>query len=249
MKEFSNKAIIVTGAGSGIGKATALSFARSGGKVVVSDIDSNKGMETLREIESIGGEGLFIACDVAIESQVKNLVDQTMSSFGRLDCAFNNAGVEGASKLINEYSMENWDQVMNINLKGPWLCMKYEIPAMLKSGGGSIVNCSSIAGLVGFLELGAYVASKHGLIGLSKVAALEFGKNGIKVNSICPGAIDTPMLHRVSQDTIQMLKEQNPMGRIGYPQEIADSVLWLCSERASYVNGHSLVVDGGQTTQ
>lgn len=245
MKSFENKVIIVTGAGSGIGRATAIAFAQEGAKVVVSDFHEQEGQETVSQIRSLGAEAYFIKCDVSQESQVKELVEKTIQKYGRLDCAYNNAGIEGAPSSTVECSSENWDRTIDTNLKGVWLCMKYEIPEMLKHGKGSIVNCSSIAGLVGFETIPAYVASKHGVIGLTETAALEFAKKNIRVNAVCPGAIHTPMLDRFTQGEEQQMANQDPMGRIGRPEEIAESVLWLCSDKASYVTGQSLAVDGG----
>ena len=245
MKSFENKVVIVTGAGSGIGRATALAFAQEGAKVVVSDFHEKDGQETVSQISSLGAEASFIKCDVSQEAQVKELVEKTIQKYGRLDCAYNNAGIEGAPSSTVECSTENWDRTIDTNLKGVWLCMKYEIPEMLKHGKGSIVNCSSIAGLVGFETIPAYVASKHGVIGLTETAALEFAKKNIRVNAVCPGAIHTPMLDRFTHGEEQQMANQDPMGRIGRPEEIAESVLWLCSDKASYVTGQSLAVDGG----
>lgn len=245
MGTFQDKVVIVTGASSGIGRATALAFAQEGAKVIVSDIQENEGQAVVEEIKGKNGEAYFIKCDVSSEEQVKNLVEKTVEKFGRLDCAYNNAGVEGAPSSTVECSTENWDKTININLKGVWLCMKYEIPAMLKYGKGSIVNCSSIAGLVGFETIPAYVASKHGVIGLTETAALEFAKKNIRVNAVCPGVIHTPMLERFTHGEEQVMGEQDPMGRVGNPEEIADSVLWLCSDKSSYVTGQAIAVDGG----
>lgn len=248
MKTFENKVVIVTGASSGIGRATALAFAKEGAKVVVSDVNEKDGLATLEEIKKNQGEAHFIKCDVSSEADIKNLVDKTVEKFGKLDCAYNNAGIEGAPCTTTECSTDNWDRTININLKGVWLCMKYQIPAMLKNGKGSIVNCSSIAGLVGFEAIPAYVASKHGVIGLTETAALEFSKSNIRVNAVCPGVIHTPMLERFTKGDEQAMAAQVPMGRIGKPEEIADSVVWLCSDRASYVTGQAIAVDGGWTT-
>lgn len=245
MKSFENKVVIVTGASSGIGLATAKAFAREGAKVVISDINEQAGQETVKSIENESGEATFIKCDVSSEEDVKNLVDMTIQKYGRLDCAYNNAGIEGTPSSTTECSVSNWDKTINTNLKGVWLCMKYEIPAMLKNGKGSIVNCSSIAGLVGFETIPAYVASKHGVIGLTETASLEFAKQNIRVNAVCPGVIDTPMLERFTQGNEEQMAQQDPMGRVGRPEEIADSVLWLCSEKSSYVTGQAIAIDGG----
>jgi NAD(P)-dependent dehydrogenase (short-subunit alcohol dehydrogenase family) len=245
MKTFIDKVVIVTGASSGIGRATALAFAQEGAKVIVSDIKEEEGLAFVEEIKKAKGEAFFIKCDVSSEEQVKNLIDKTIEKYGRLDCAYNNAGVEGSPSTTVECSTENWDKTININLRGVWLCMKYEIPAMLKFGKGSIVNCSSVAGLVGFETIPAYVASKHGVIGLTETAALEFAKKNIRVNAVCPGVIHTPMLERFTRGDENAMAAQDPMGRVGRPEEIADSVLWLCSDKSSYVTGQSIAVDGG----
>jgi NAD(P)-dependent dehydrogenase (short-subunit alcohol dehydrogenase family) len=245
MKTFENKVVIVTGASSGIGRATALAFGQEGAKVIVSDVNEDEGQKTVDMIKNINGEASFIRCDVSKENEVKELVEKTIEKYGSLDCAYNNAGIEGSACSTVECSTENWDRTININLKGIWLCMKYEIPAMLKFGKGCIVNCSSIAGLVGFETIPAYVASKHGVIGLTETAALEFAKKNIRVNAVCPGAIHTPMLDRFTHGEEQMMADQDPMGRVGRPEEVADSVLWLCSDKSSYVTGQAIAVDGG----
>jgi NAD(P)-dependent dehydrogenase (short-subunit alcohol dehydrogenase family) len=249
MRSFQNKVVIVTGAGSGIGKAAALAFAQEGAKVIVSDINEEGGHKTVVAIKNCAGEGTFIRCDVSKESEVKDLIELTIQKYGRLDCAYNNAGIEEDSTSMTTCSEEIWDHIINTNLKGVWLCMKYEIPAMLKTGGGSIVNCSSIAGLVGFPNMPAYVASKHGVIGLTETASLEYAKKNIRINAVCPGPIHTPMLERLSTYQEKELAEKDPMGRVGKPEEIADSVLWLCSEKASYVTGQSMAIDGGWVSQ
>ena len=227
-----NKVVIVTGASSGIGAASAMAFAKEGAFVVLADVKVSRGEELVGRIQSEDGKAIFIKCDVSVENDIKNMVAKTIEKFGRLDCAFNNAGVEG-------------DQA---NLKGVWLCMKYQIQEMLKNGGGAIVNCSSIAGVVGFSGLPAYVASKHGVIGLTKTAALEFAQKNIRVNAICPGVIETPMVERLTHGNRQEASELisgEPLGRIGHPSEIAQAALWLCSDSSSFVTGHPLVVDGG----
>jgi len=247
---FKNKVALVTGASSGIGKATALAFAKKGAKVVVVDWIENK--DTMDLIKDLGGEALFIKCDVSKAADVKAMVEKTIAEFGRLDYAFNNAGIEGSSAPIQDCTEENWDRTIGINLKGIWLCMKYEIPEMLKQGKGVIVNCSSVAGLVGFSGLPAYVASKHGVIGLTKTAALECAKLGIRVNAVCPGVIKTPMMDRITgnkKEAVEQFTGLEPVGRFGLPEEIANAVVWLCSDEASFVTGHAMAVDGGFVAQ
>jgi len=247
---FKNKVALVTGASSGIGKATALAFAKKGAKVVVVDWIENK--DTMNLIKDLGGEAIFVKCDVSKAADVKAMVEKTMEAFGRLDYAFNNAGIEGKSAPIQDCTEENWDRTIGINLKGIWLCMKYEIPEMLKQGKGVIVNCSSVAGLVGFSGLPAYVASKHGVIGLTKTAALECAKLGIRVNAVCPGVIQTPMMDRITEnkkEAVEQFTGLEPVGRFGLPEEIANTVVWLCSDEASFVTGHAMAVDGGFVAQ
>lgn len=243
-----NKVALITGASSGIGAATAVAFAQEGAAVVVADLQKEKGEKLVEQIISEGGRATFITCDVTLESDVKNLIKLTKEKYHRLDYAFNNAGIEGEIFDTMSCTNENWDKTLAINLKGIWLCLKYEIPEMLKNGTGSIVNCASIAGLVGFAGSPAYTASKHGVIGLTKTAALEFAHKNIRVNAICPGVIDTPMIERFTKnDKVAAAKliEGEPLGRMGLPYEIAQSVLWLCSDASSFVTGHSLVADGG----
>lgn len=247
---FRNKVVVVTGGSSGIGKATALSFAQKGAKVVVVDWIENN--ETTSLLKKTGEKFLFIKCDVSKESEVKAMVEKTIETFGRLDYAFNNAGIEGKSAPTQDCTEENWDKVIGINLKGIWLCMKYEIPEVLKQGKGAIVNCASVAGLVGFAGLPAYVASKHAVIGLTKTAALENAKLGIRINAVCPGIIATPMIDRLIKNDKEVEKQfvsLEPVGRFGQPQEIANAVMWLCSDQASFVTGHAMAVDGGFVTQ
>jgi NAD(P)-dependent dehydrogenase (short-subunit alcohol dehydrogenase family) len=247
-----DKVALVTGAAYGIGRATALAFAQSGARVVLVDTSEEGGIETARIIEKVGGKTIFVRADVSSESDVKAMVERTLQAYGRLDFAFNNAGIEGARASTTDCTSENWDRTLNVNLKGVWLCMKYQIPVMLKQGKGSIVNCSSIAGVVGFAGSPAYTASKHGVVGLTKTAALENAQTGIRVNAVCPGVIQTPMIDRVTgkdPNIIKQLVVGDPMGRVGQPDEIASAVLWLSSDSASYVTGQALTVDGGWTTQ
>lgn len=246
------KVALVTGAGSGIGRASALTFAREGAKVAVSDIVVDGGQETVRLIQQAGGEAQFFEADVSKAEQVEKLVQDIVAAYGRLDCAHNNAGVEGAIASTGEYQEAQWDTVIAVNLKGVWLCMKYQIPQMLAQGGGAIVNTASGAGLIGVAGMPAYVASKHGVVGLSKTAALEYAKSNIRVNAVCPGLIQTPMVERITGGQPQMgeaLVAAEPIGRVGQPQEIAESVVWLCSDVASFVTGHAMSVDGGYVAQ
>lgn len=250
--KFDGKVAFVTGASTGIGRATALAFGKSGAAVAVVDVNSDAGLLTAHTISEAGGKAEFIKCDVSKAIEVRNAIDKTVSVFGRIDYAFNNAGVEGQQALTPDCSEENWDQVINTNLKGVWLCMRYQIPLMLKQGGGAIVNCSSIAGLIGFPGIPAYVASKHGVIGLTKTAALEYAKSNIRVNAICPGVIQTPMIDRFVHGEAQIQKQfidGEPIGRVGTPDEIAAAALWLSSEQSAFVTGHPLVVDGGWVAQ
>ncbi|MEY4012809.1 MAG: hypothetical protein RIT22_1933 [Bacteroidota bacterium] len=248
--KFELRVALVTGGSFGIGKATALAFAKNGAKVVIADWIENP--ETLDSIKKLGGDAIFVKCDVSNEKNVKALLKKTISTYGRLDYAFNNAGIEGKSASIHECSEENWDKTININLKGIWLCMKNEIPEMLKQGKGVIVNCSSVAGLVGYQGLPAYVASKHGVIGLTKTAALEYANLGIRVNAVCPGVIQTPMIDRLTgkkKELIEQFTALEPMKRFGRAEEIANTVIWLCSEEASFVTGIAMPVDGGFVAQ
>ncbi|MCY4387282.1 MAG: SDR family oxidoreductase [Desulfurellaceae bacterium] len=247
-----NKIALVTGAGSGIGRATALVFAREGAKVVVSDIVVEGGQETVQQIEAAGGEAIFVKADVSQAADVETLVAKTVETYGRLDCAFNNAGIEGGVKPTIDCTEEEFDRTIAVNLTGVWLCMKYEIQQMLSQGGGTIVNTASAAGLVGFPGLPDYVASKHGVVGLTKTAALEYAKSGIRVNAVCPGVIQTPMVERgaqLSPGFDELAVSMEPVGRFGQPAEIGEAVVWLCSDAASFVTGIPMQVDGGLVAQ
>lgn len=246
--QMTGRVAIVTGAASGIGRATALAFAARGASVVVSDVMVDGGEETVKRIRDQGGTATFVRADVANSADMKALVDRTVGEYGRLDYAFNNAGIEGENGSTVECSEENFDRVIAINLKGVWLGMKYQIPAMLASGGGAIVNCSSVAGLVGFPNLPAYVASKHGVVGLTKAAALDYATSGIRVNAVCPGVIATPMVERVTAGSAEAEAAYaafQPLGRMGTSEEVAESVVWLCSDAGAFVTGHAMAVDGG----
>lgn len=246
-KIFKNKVAVITGASFGIGRATAIAFAHRGAKVVIGDLSKSGATETLKQVKALGGEGIFVNCDVSVSSDVKKLFSKCISTYGRVDFAFNNAGIEGVQAETHECTEENWDKTLAVNLKGVWLCMKAELPLMLKSGTGAIVNCSSVAGLVGFAGLPAYVASKHAIVGLTKTAALEYATKGIRVNAVCPGVIHTAMIDRITgkdKETEQQFTALEPMGRMGDPREIANAVMWLCSDEASFVTGVALPVDG-----
>jgi len=252
MGNLDGKVALVTGAGSGIGRSTALTFAREGARVVVSDIVVEGGEETVSQIKKAGGEAFFIRTDVSKAADVEALVNKTMEIYGRLDYAANNAGIDGEIAMLPDFLENEWDRVVGIDLKGVWLCMKYEIPRMLESGGGAIVNTSSMAGLVGFPAKAPYVASKHGVIGLTRTAALEYSAQGIRVNAVCPGVIHTTMVGELLEsmpEVIDSLNKQAPVGRIGQPEEIAEAIVWLCSDAASFVTGHALAIDGGYVAQ
>lgn len=243
-----NKVALVTGASSGIGRATALVFAREGAKVVVADLNVVGGQETVQLVKAAGGEAVFVETDVSQAASVEAMVQTALDTYGRLDCAHNNAGVEGVLSRTAEQTEQDWEPVIRINLKGVWLCMKYELPHMLQQGSGAIVNTASGAGLIGVKRMAAYVASKHGVIGLTKTAALEYAKSGVRVNAVCPGVIQTAMVERVSgrrPDVLEKMIAAEPIGRSGQPEEIAESVVWLCSDAASFVTGHAMAVDGG----
>jgi NAD(P)-dependent dehydrogenase (short-subunit alcohol dehydrogenase family) len=246
--ELKGKVALVTGGTSGIGREAAVLFAKAGAKVVVAGRRENEGNETIDLIRAVGGDGLFVKSDVSRAAEVAALVQKTVEKFGRLDVAFNNAGIEGAWIPIVEQSEEDWDRTIDINLKGVWLCLKYEIRQMLKQGGGgAIVNMASVAGWIGSAGAATYCASKHGVMGLTKAAALETARNGIRINVVCPAVIETPMGERLfgAPDMKKYALGFHPIGRFGTPIEVAEAVLWMCSDRASFMTGQSLVLDGG----
>lgn len=250
-ESFVSKVALVTGASSGIGRATARAFASEGYATIFADLDEEAGERAVAELGSDSGESMFIRCNVSDEQDVQSLIKRIVDKFGRLDAAFNNAGIEGKQASTAESTAENFDRVIAVNLRGVWLCMREEIRQMLRQdSGGSIVNCSSVAGLIGLPNIPAYVASKHGVIGLTRSAALEVARQNIRVNAVCPGAIETPMLDRymagVEGGREQMLRTE-PVGRIGNPEEIASAALWLCGKGASFITGQALAVDGGWT--
>jgi NAD(P)-dependent dehydrogenase (short-subunit alcohol dehydrogenase family) len=248
--DFTGKVAFVTGAANGIGRATALAFAREGASVVVADVSEKTNDETARMIQDRGGHALAVRCDVTRREDVKAALDKTVEGFGRLDFAFNNAGIEYTIQPTVDVTEEEWDRIMDIDLRGVFLCMKHEIPLILKQGGGAIVNTSSGAGIKGFKGGAAYVAAKHGVVGLTKAAALDYAHLNLRINAVCPGIIDTPMMDRFSGGTIegrQAVIAQEPVGRMGKPEEIAAAVVWLCSDAARFVVGSAMVIDGGQT--
>lgn len=246
---FENKVALVTGAGSGLGLATAKAFATSGASVVLADWDKQAVESAAEELKARGGAALAVHCDVADDAQVEAMVAQTVSTFGRLDIAYNNAGVQNLLAETADATRDDYERVMSINLGGVWSCMKFELQQMRRQGSGAIVNCSSLGGLVGGPERGTYHAAKHGVLGLTKSAALEYAARGIRINAICPGLFWTPMAERMAatgqSEALDALLKAVPMGRYGKPEEIADVVLWLCSDASSYVTGQSISVDGG----
>ena len=246
---LTGKVALVTGSASGIGRATALAYAREGARTVVSDVDVEGGGETVAMIESAGGEAIFVRADVTKAKEVAALIQATVATYGQIDCAFNNAGLEREYTRPDErFTEETFQSTVDTNLRGVWLCMKYEIQQMLEQGSGAIVNSSSIAGLVGIQRQPIYVASKHGVAGMTKSAAVEYADRGIRINAVAPGLVDTPLMERIYASNPEMREEADswqPIGRPGKPEEIAEAVVWLSSDKASYVVGHVMAVDGG----
>jgi NAD(P)-dependent dehydrogenase (short-subunit alcohol dehydrogenase family) len=245
---FEGKVVLITGAASGIGRVAALTFGREGARVIVSDLVAEGGQETAQMITRAGGHATFIRADVTAAAEVEALIKQVERLHGRLDIALNNAGIDGVHARTADYPPETWAEVLNVNLTGVFLCMKYEIPLMIHQQGGAIVNVSSVAGVTGFPSHCAYTASKHGVIGLTRTAALEYAKTGLRVNAICPTYTQTPMLQRMLEAKPEFearLKARVPLGRLGTPEEIVAAVLYLCSDSAAFITGHALVLDGG----
>lgn len=250
-KTLENKVALITGGTTGIGRDTAVLFAKEGAKVVFTGRREPEGNETLNLVRAAGGDGLFLKSDVSKAADVQSIVQKTVDKYGRLDLAFNNAGIEGVWMPLVDQTEENWDYVHNINLKGLWLCLKYEVQQMIKQGnGGAIVNMSSVAGLMGFAGSGIYVASKHGVLGLTKVAAIEYAPAKIRVNAVCPAVIETAMADRAFGDpeTRKRVLAMHPLGRFGKPVEVAEAVLWLCSDKSSFTTGQYIGIDGGLLT-
>lgn len=250
MANYTNKTALVTGGASGIGRATALAFAREGAKVVVADIAEAGGQETVQMIRETPGEAIFVRSDVTKWEEVANLINTAVEAYQKVDFAVNNAGIQGARARTAEYPQDVWQQVMDVNLNSVWYCMKFELDQMMEQGHGVIVNLASVAGLVGFPSHSAYVASKHAVVGLTRTAALEYIRRGIRINAVCPCFTDTPMVQREAKEEpeyVQRLIERVPARRMGTPEEVAAAVVYLCSEEAGFVTGHTLVLDGGIT--
>lgn len=250
MQNFTDKVAMITGASAGIGKATAIAFAQNGAKVVVADINQQDGEAVVNEITQAGGIAMFVPCDVTNDQQVMSLVDATLEAYGKLDIAFNNAGIEIEQSKLADGEESVFDKIMDVNVKGVWRCMKYQIPAMLKNGSGSIVNTASVAGLGAAPKMAIYSASKHAVIGLTKSAAVEYGKKGIRVNAVCPAVIDTEMFRRAAEADprkAEFVAGMHPVGRIGKVEEIAEAVMYLCSGNSGFTTGIALPVDGGHT--
>ena len=247
---FDGKVALVTGAGAGMGLATAKAFAEAGAAVVLADVNEDAARAAAEQLTAAGRRAIAVRCDVADDAEVATMVDRTVSAFGRLDAAFNNAGVQSPAMEMADAGLEEFDRIIAINLRGVWSCMKHELRQMREQGSGAIVNCSSIGGLIGLPGRATYHASKHGVFGLTRSAALEYASRGIRINAVCPGTIDTPMVADMLAKEPEAMKEilrDQPIGRLGRPEEIASAVLWLCSPGASFVIGHALAVDGGFT--
>jgi NAD(P)-dependent dehydrogenase (short-subunit alcohol dehydrogenase family) len=243
---FKDKVVIVTGSSFGIGRATAIHFAMKGANLVLADYIED--VDTMHFVKAHGVDVIFVKCDVSVASDVQHMIQTAVKKFGRIDYAFNNAGIEGVQGNTAACTEENWDKVLAVNLKGVWLCMKYEIEEMLKQGEGAIVNNASVAGLIGFQNVPAYVASKHGIVGLTKTAALEYAKQGLRINAVCPGVIKTAMIDRMTgkeKEVEKQFEAMEPIGRMGEPLEVANAVVWLCSDEASFITGTAMPVDGG----
>jgi NAD(P)-dependent dehydrogenase (short-subunit alcohol dehydrogenase family) len=247
---FNNKVALVTGGTSGIGEATAIAFAREGAKVIVAGRRQAEGTAVVEKIRTMSGDAIFVRADVTQEEDIQNLVSKAVEHYGRLDYAFNNAGVESPHLALADQSLEHFETIMAVNVRGVFLSLKYEIPAILKTSGGAIVNTSSVCGLVGFAGVSPYVASKHAVIGLTRVAALDYAKHGIRVNAVAPGIIKTPMVERLTGGNPEVNTQKaamHPMGRLGQPDEVAEAVIWLCSDKSSFVTGQWITMDGGLT--
>jgi len=247
-REFDGKVALVTGGSSGIGKATALAFARVGANVVIASRRVTEGEQTVHEICERGGDAIFVKTDVSKASEVEGLMNQTIEFYGRLDYACNNAGTFVMGRLF-ELSEEEWDRTINANLKGIWLSLKYQIPIMLQQKGGVIVNMASMSAIIGNPGVSIYSASKGGVVALTQSAAIEYAASGIRINAISPGVISTPMVDDIPTPLLEDIQSKHPIGRLGKPEEIADAVVWLCSDKASFVTGHNMVIDGGYTAQ
>ncbi len=247
--ELKDKVALITGAASGIGESTAMLFAKEGAKIILTDVDEENGTKVLEKIKQQGGEGIFIKADTSNASDSEKSVEKAIEKFGKLDIAVNNAGIGGAQSPVGEYEIEDWDKVIAVNLSGVFYGMRYQIPAMLKNGSGSIINVSSILGSVGFANSSAYVAAKHGILGLTKTAALEYSSKGIRVNSVGPAFIKTPLLNSLDEEMLNQLVNAHPIGRLGESPEVAQMFLWLASDRASFATGAYYPIDGGYLAQ